>query len=355
VRIAVAAVLLTLAAAGCGSGGPAAVDRSGKWSLADPAAEGVDPGRLAAADEFARTSVPALTSLLVARHGRLVLERYYHLGSPNQPVPVFSVTKSVLSTLVGIALAEGRLRTLDVRLGDALADRIPRGADPEVRSITLRELLTMTSGFGSTEHHPFGGGGDYRTAPDWVRSILGSMLISRPGTLFAYDNGGAHVISALLQRRVGVTAAEFARGHLFGPLRIAHPKWTSDRQGISDGATGLWLRPRDLAKLGELYLRRGRWAGWQLVPAEYIDAATTRQVSTGTGTGGLGYGYLWWIYGGGNGIPRLALALGSGGQMVLVSRTQDAVVEMTSDAETDSPPPEELELARRVLDAIPRA
>jgi CubicO group peptidase (beta-lactamase class C family) len=351
ISIALLAAALVLAATGCGVQTDA-VERTGTWSRVEPSLAGVDPARLGSADRFAETHVPALTSLLVARHGSLVLERYYHGGAATEPVPVFSVTKSVVSTLVGIALGQRRLRSLDMRVADVLPDQIPHDADPQVRSITLRQLLTMTAGFGSEATDPFAGGNEFRTAPSWVRSILGSLLTREPGTGFSYDNGDAHLVSAILQRAVGVSAAEFARRHLFGPLRIAPPKWTSDRQGISDGAAGLWLLPRDMAKLGELYLRRGRWAGRQLVPASYVDAATTQQVAAGQNTGGLGYGYLWWTFGGTNDITKLTLALGSGGQMVIVAPSEDAVVVMTSDAETDRPPPEQLELARRVLNAI---
>lgn len=348
---AVAVLALTAGiAAGCGSTAVPPVEQTGVWRSASPAREHVDAKALAAAGDWAERGVPALTALLVARHGLLVFERYYHLGAPNQRVPIYSVTKSVVSTLVGIALEQGRLKSLDLKLGDVLGSEIPAGADPRVRSITLRELLTMAAGFGLAATDPLGDGGNaYRTTPNWVRAILQLPLARNPGTAFRYDNGTAHLVSALLQRVTGETAASFARAQLFAPLRIAADGWWADRQGVTDGAQGLQLYPRDLAKLGELYLRAGRWGDRRLLSAGYVRAATTPHVSPAGG--GIGYGYFWWTYRGRE-FPPLALAIGSGGQLVIVAPTLDTVVVATSDAGTNQPGADELALVRRVLRAV---
>jgi CubicO group peptidase (beta-lactamase class C family) len=352
VSIAVAVFVLTVLVSGCGSRSASPVEKTGVWSRVTAAREGVDAKRLAAADRWAQSRVPALTSLLVARHGRLVFERYYHLGAPNQRVPILSVTKSIISTLVGIALADGKLKTLDVKLRDVLGSDIPADADPRVPLITLRELLTMTAGFGSTATDPFGDGGNaYRTTPNWVHTILGSPPATDPGTAFAYDNGDAHLVSAILQHVTGETAAAFARANLFHPLRINPGNWSADRQGVTDGAAGLELYPRDLAKLGELYLRAGRWGDRQVVPALYVRAATTGQVSPEAAVPGLGYGYFWWTYRG-PGVPRLFLALGSGGQFVIVVPSRDAVIVLTSSSTASTPGATELTLALHALQAL---
>jgi CubicO group peptidase (beta-lactamase class C family) len=345
----VAAVTAGLALTGCGSRAAAPVEQTGVWRLVPPGREHVDPKRLAAAGAWADQGLPSLTALLVARHGRLVFERYYHLGAANQREPILSITKSVVSTLVGIALGEGRLKTLDLKVGDVLGDDVPEGAD-RVRSITLRELLTMTSGFGSAATDPLGDGGNtYRTTPEWVRTILGSPLARPPGESFYYDNGAAHLVSALLQRVTGTTAAAFARKKLFRPLRIDPGSWSADRQGVTDGAAGLQLQPRELAKLGELYLRHGRWAAGRavLVRAGGDDSARLRHRYTRR----LGYGYFWWTYEG-TGSARLFLAIGSGRQLLMVAPTLDAVVVLTSSSGSVGPDPAELELARRALDAV---
>lgn len=347
-------VVIAAAGAGCGSRAPGPVEQTGVWQQATPVSQHVDPKRLAAADRWAQTRVLSLSSLIVARHGRLVFERYYHLGASNQAVPIFSITKSIISTLVGIALGERKLKSLGLKVGEVLGADIPQRADPRVRSITLRELLTMTSGFGSAATDPFGdGGGDYRTTPNWVRSILGSKLAREPGTTFYYDNGDAQLVSAVLQRVTGETAANFASTRLFRPLGIDAGSWWADRQGVTDGAAGLLLHPRDLAKIGELYLRDGSWRGRQLVPASYIRAATTTHALPATTRAGLGYGYLWWTYHGAQ-FPPLFLAIGSGGQFVIVAPTLDTVVVLTSDSDASRPETAELDLARRVLSAVKR-
>jgi CubicO group peptidase (beta-lactamase class C family) len=293
----VAAVTAGLALTGCGSGTPAPVEQTGVWRLVPPAREHVDPKRLAAAGAWADRVLPSLNALLVARHGRLVFEHHYHLGAANQREPILSITKSIVSTLVGIALGDGTLKMLDLKVGDVLGDDVPEGADPRVRSITLRELVTMTSGFGSAATDPLGDGGNaYRTTPDWVRTILGSPLARAPGESFYYDNGDAHLVSAILQRVTGATTAAFARKKLFLPLRIDPGSWWADRQGVTDGAMGLQLKPRDLAKLGQLYLRHGRWGGRQVVPCAYVRDATSSHVSATDTHTGLGYGYFWWTY-----------------------------------------------------------
>ncbi|HEX6699758.1 MAG TPA: serine hydrolase [Gaiellaceae bacterium] len=343
-----------LALTGCGGHAVRPVEQTGAWRVDPPAREDVDAKRLDAAGAWGDRVLPSLTALLVARHGRLVFERYYHLGAANQPVPILSITKSVLSTLVGIALREGRLGTLDLTVGDLFGADVPRGADSRVRSITLRQLLTMTSGLGSRATDPLGDGGNaYRTTPNWVRTILGAPLARAPGTSFFYDNGDAHLVSALLQRATGTTAAAFARDELFRPLRIEPGPWSADPQGVTDGAAGLQLKPRDLAKLGELYLRHGRWGGRQIVPAAYVRDATSQRVSAADTGRGLGYGYLWWTFRGA-GFPRLFLAIGSGGQLLIVAPALDAVVVLTSTSEQVAPDLTELELARRVFDAIRR-
>jgi CubicO group peptidase (beta-lactamase class C family) len=350
----VAAVTAGFVLTGCGSRAAAPVEQTGEWQLVPAGREHVDPGRLAAAGVWGDQSVPSLTAMLVARHGRLVFERYYHLGAVNERGPLLSITKSVVSTLVGIAFGKGMLKTLDVKVGHVLGHEVPEGADARVRSITLRELLTMTSGFGSAATDPLGDGGNaYRTTPNWVRTILGSPLARPPGEAFYYDNGDAHLVSAILQRVTGASTAAFARRNLFRPLRIDPGSWWADPQGVTDGAMGLQLRPRDLAKLGELYLRHGRWDGHQIVPATYVREATRPHVSATDTRAGLGYGYFWWTHEGAR-LPRLFLAVGSGGQLLIVAPTLDTVVVLTSSSGSVGPDPAELELARRALGAVRR-
>jgi CubicO group peptidase (beta-lactamase class C family) len=222
---------------------------------------GVDAGRLRAAEaELAAT--PGLTSVLVMRHGRLVLERYYHGGARDRYWSMFSVTKSVVSALVGIALRDGRLGDVRQRLVGFFPHELLGSADPRIRRITLRDLLTMSAGYRDVNT-------PYET-DDWVRALLNRPLASAPGAAFSYDDGSADLLSAVLTKVTHTTAATYADRVLFGPLGIHPSRWNGDGQGHSLGSGGLFLRPRDMLRLGELYLDGGRRHGRPIVPRAWV-------------------------------------------------------------------------------------
>lgn len=313
--LAALAVLLTLVASGCGGSVRTAVDQTGRWERAAPADEGVDAARLRALDRALRRRYTDVLSFLVARDGRLVFEGYYRGRSRDTIFDVYSVTKSVTSALVGIALRDGRIKSLDQTLGDYFDGR----AAPAARRITVRQLLTMTAGWAEND----GTLDEAEPVRDWVRFLSARPLSSPPGLRFGYDGGSSHLLSALVHRATGLPLEELARRELWAPLGIRKPFWTSDRIADNTGATGLQLRARDMAKLGQLYLQRGRWGGRQIVPAWYVDASTRRQVPAA----GIarGYGYQWWIVDGG------FAAVGFAEQVVAVFPKLDLVVAATTD------------------------
>ena len=257
---------------------------------------------------------PGVLSVLVERDGRLVFERYYRGASRSGRIDVFSVTKSVTSTLIGIALSEGKLRSLDQRLGEFFPKEVDHARDKRVRKITLRHLLEMRSGYRDVAAI---------RSDDWVRTQIDRPLAEDPGRGRAYDNGSYHLLSAVLTKATGMTAGAYARRVLLGPLGIRSTIWASDGQGHNLGNTGLRLSSRDLLRLGDLYLHGGRWNGRQLVPAAYVRAATRRHTNLG---GGGGYGYGWWVFGG---RPPGFAALGYGGQAVATYPRQHVVVVVT--------------------------
>ena len=218
-----------------------------------------------------------LRAVLVATEDRIVFEQYYGSDQDTYRV-VNSVTKSVVSTLIGIAQHEGLIDSLD----DTLAELLPRYADAmstRVAGATLRQLLTMTAGFPGT---PGATAPAFTQSADWVRDIL-THPESPPGSRFLYSDGTSHLLTAVLEEATGTSALNFARSRLFGPLGIDtqpafHPAarhkpqakdladyqnadfaWPSDPQGISTGWWGIKLRPRDMVKLGQLFLAGGRW------------------------------------------------------------------------------------------------
>jgi CubicO group peptidase (beta-lactamase class C family) len=325
------------------------------WRTAPPAQVGMDPKVLAVLD----TNVayhPQLRSLLVVRHGYLVYERYWN-GDAHTGQAAFSVTKSFTGTLVGIALGDHHLKSLDQTVGELLAAHLPPNADPRLAKVTVRQLLTMTSGLAGDDGSL---GGDFDLllrllqSRDWVRTILGRKLVTRPGSTFAYSNAGSHLLSAIVADTTGQSTLAFARARLFAPLGIhaehalqpvnidnasraeaqaydrAAVAWNTDPQGYQTGWSGLKLPARDLAKLGYLYLNGGRWDGVQVVPADYVRAATQAQSQPPPSAGLHGYGYQWWATSE-QGHPSF-LAMGFGGQFVQVVPDLDLVVVITSDA-----------------------
>jgi CubicO group peptidase (beta-lactamase class C family) len=305
-------LVIALVAAGCAASAEEThrqpIPRSPVWEQAAPESVGLDPRVIAEADRLARTKLRGVTSLLVARHGRLVVERYYAGLQASDQVPVFSITKTFVSALVGIALADGRLRSIDERLVAVL---------PETQSpITLRQLLTMTAGFGRSLSFQL-------TDPT---ALANRPLVNEPGTTFNYDSGSSDLLAAVLKRATGMTAAQYAQRRLFAPLGIRGARWPSSR-----GGSGLILRPRDLLAFGQMYLDSGKWRGRRVVSSAWVRASTRTQVHVPREQAlSEGYGYNWWI---GDRAPRLFAAHGYLGQALVVFPQLDTVVVVTSSGE----------------------
>jgi CubicO group peptidase (beta-lactamase class C family) len=317
----------------------------------------MDPAVLATIAGNVSSLYPQVRSVLVVHHGYLVYERYWQGMTASDGNDVQSVTKSVVSALVGIALGDGKLKGLNQTVAELLAAHLPKDADPRVARVTLEQLLTMTSGLAGDDPSL---GGDPRisqrqgASPDWIGHILGRRLATNPGTSFAYSSATSQLLSAVVADATGQSTLAFARARLFGPLGIAsakapepifvaHPSpatlkadeqapvaWPTDPQGYHLGFSGLKLPSRDLAKFGYLYLNGGRWDTTQVVPAGYV-AASTRPHSTPPPDGpGASYGYQWWVTSQA-GHPSF-LAHGKDGQLLQVVPDLDLVVVITSNA-----------------------
>lgn len=289
-------------------GESAAPDPPYVWPEALPAAEGLDPALLDSADQHIVRELPNVNALLVARHGRLVYERYYHGRHAEAVQEVHSVTKSFVGAFVGIALHRGWLSGIDQAVLPFFPDIADTVADDRKRAITLRHLLTMSSGidFERTVH---------TIPPDWVAAIFQAPLAHDPGTAYLYDGANPHLLSALLTGVAGGDLSTAGRGLLFGPLNITRGRWTADPQGNSNGGTGLFLTARDMAKLGQLYLQDGVWEGTRLLAEGWVARSTTPAFDL---PGAWDYGFLWWtappeVYG-----ARAWIAAGYRGQLIMV-------------------------------------
>jgi CubicO group peptidase (beta-lactamase class C family) len=309
----------------------------------------VDAGLAAAVDGFFADDLPGTyrnrRALVVTVGGRTMLERHDAGSTAATTYNVQSVGKSILCTLVGIAVGAGRLR-LDATLAELLPAYRPV-MSPGTAAVTLRQLVTMTAGL-PADFYASVFGPDVPRDVDWVRTILVAGQEGPPGR-FRYSNGGMHLVAAILRRAVG-PLLPYARRTLFDPLGIrttpavegvARPEaiprydaavfaWPADPQGVNIGGGGQKLAAGDLARLGALWLAGGRWEGRQLVPAGWLAAATTRQVPA-EGPYGYGYGFGTFTVGG----HRAFAAFGGGGQLVEVVPDLELVAVVQSTSPTD--------------------
>ncbi|HEX2157137.1 MAG TPA: serine hydrolase domain-containing protein [Actinomycetes bacterium] len=261
--------------------------------------------------------------LRVEVDGRAVFDRHYR--GP-EVADSFSVTKSVVATLAGIAVAEGRLDDLDLPVGRALPDL----AGTPVAGQTLRQLLTMTRG--AETEGPFEIDEVMAQPGGWLERIAAAPQLDEPGTRFRYDNGGAHLFGAALSALVGMPLSAYAEARLFRPLGIGRWQWPRDPDGWDYGAGHLRLAADDLAKLGLLWLDGGRWQGRQL-----LDPGFASEMVTAHNGGGPPedhpYGYLLWV------APGHVFAAGWAGQLVAAVPAARAVVVVTGDPRFDPGPP----------------
>jgi len=260
------------------------------WPTSRPEDQGLDPQTLAEMLATIQARRLNLHSLLVIRNGTLVSETYFGPYQADTPHESYSVTKSFIATLIGIASDRGAIDQLDRPILDFFPEQAAR-RDPQKQAITLEDLLTMRAGLEWEE-----GDAAYRAlyqSPDWVEFMLERPMAGPRGKVFNYCSGCSHLLSALLESATDMNPRAFAEETLFGPLGIRSARWATDSAGIPIGGWGLQLTPRDMAKLGYLYLQRGEWAGQRIVSAQWVEAAIQTHTPT---EDDLGYGYQWWTY-----------------------------------------------------------
>ncbi len=275
------------------------------------------------ADVVARAAaLPRLRSLLVSVEGRLVEERYFHGATAGRAANLKSASKTIIALLVGIALDRGLLKSLEQPIGPFFPQYLK--GQPEKAAITIGDLVTMRAGLEATSGRNYG---RWVLSSNWVRHVLQQPFEDEPGGRMIYSTGSSHLLSAILTRVSGMSTLEFARRHLGTPLGITIPAWTRDPQGIYLGGNEMHLRPRDLLKIGELYLNEGRVGERQVVSEEWLrESAVARTISRFSGT--RAYGYGWWL----RELARydIVYAWGYGGQFAFVIPDLRAVVVTTS-------------------------
>ena len=269
-------------------------------------------------------------SLLVVRHGRIITEAYYAPYTADIPHDIHSSTKAVIGTLTGMITKDGLLDRLDHPVLDFFADRNIANVDDRKKAITVQNLLDMTSGLDWDEG--FEGGkeqsvGDLERSADWSQFILDRPMAHAPGELFYYNSGNPHLLSAIVAKLTGQRAEDYAKEKLFGPLGIAAWRWGRDPQGVSIGGSSLAMLPRDMAKIGYLYLHHGEWEGKQFLPVGWADVLQHRTVNMHASYDpNQRYSNLFWVFPGG----RVFMAVGWHGQLIAVFPDLDIVAVVTA-------------------------
>lgn len=284
-----------------------------------PESQGVSSDAIRDFVETANKQVDTMNSFMLIRHGAVVAECWWKPESAEKPHVLHSLSKSFTSTAVGLAVSEGKLSIFDPVL-KFFPDDAPPEPSKNLQAMRVRDLLTMSCG-DQTEPH-------FTADMPWAKTFLAQPVEHKPGTHFLYNSAGTHMLSAIVTKVTGQTVLDYLRPRLFEPLGIENPEWGTSPQGNSLGGWGLKIRTEDIAKFGELYLQHGKWHGKQLIPADWVEQATSRQMSNGsdpTKDWDQGYGFQFWRC-------RHGAFRGDGahGQFCLVLPEEDAVVAITA-------------------------
>jgi CubicO group peptidase (beta-lactamase class C family) len=355
-RFAVALIAgLVTASLGAASQTPAA-GPTRTWATASPEALGFRPDALESFDRaLAAGTHGYVDGMLVLRHGRIAFERSYSheydrlfagKGAPgiyNYYDPAWhpfykrstlhtmqSVSKSVTSALIGIAIARGEIPSVDVTVMPYFS-AFKVKPDPRRNRMRLRDVLTMTTGIqwdesSTTYTNATNNCAEMEATSDWIQYVLDQPMAAEPGTTFVYNSGATQLLSYIIKKATGLNADEYAKAHLFTPLGIEY-YWKRTPKGLADTEGGLYLQPRDLAKFGSLFLNGGTWDAKRILPADWVKQSTTWLVDASRGRG---YGYKWWVLSRkGPGTFDAYAALGYGGQHLIVVPELDLIAVFT--------------------------
>ena len=274
-------------------------------------------------------------SMMVLQNGKVIGEKWQSRGDAATPHILNSASKTLTSTAAGFAVAEGKLK-LDDKVINFFPDKLPQNVSDNLKSMTVRDLLTMTSGQAKANTTA-----QRQTKQDWIAAFLAEPVPYKPGTYYAYNGLGTFMVSAIVQKVVGENIFDYLTTRLFRPLGITGISWDESPDGINCGGWGAYLKTEDMAKIGQFYLQKGKWNNKQLLPEWWIEEASKAQVPSRPG--GMtdaefkkkdpenndwmqGYGYQIW-----RGRHNSYRADGANGQYILVLPDQNAVVAVTAD------------------------
>jgi CubicO group peptidase (beta-lactamase class C family) len=308
------------------------------WQGITPATMSLDTKKLLGLETTLKSEYSNINGIIVVRNGYIVFEKYFNGFGPMDPHHITSVTKSILSALIGIAINKGYIESTDQKVLDFFPEYIPTTDNPQKHEVTLRHLLTMTAPYSFEDwHEPFD---KLCASQDWIKYTLDMLGENGSIGAFKYSSAGAHLLSAILTRSTGKAAREFANEHLFAPIGMKTipayemkafgyddlfgkklKGWAHDPAGNSTGGWGLKLAPQDMARFGLLYLNNGTWNNNQIIPEEWIKASIALNSNK--------YGYLWWLFKEKDVFAYAAM--GDGGNIICCIPEKNMVVAIASE------------------------
>jgi CubicO group peptidase (beta-lactamase class C family) len=292
------------------------------WEISTPEEQGIESEPLVAMLEKIYNESLKIRSVIIIRNNKLVLETYVHPYNRNVMHDVKSVSKSIISAVVGISLDRRIFKNLDQKVSEFFPEYFPEGEDPRKREINLRDLLMMSAGLDLDENGQVMR--EIMAQNDWIRATFAQPMIADSIRSFNYCTFLTHTMSAILTRASGKSLFELSNNFLFEPLGISRIHWEKGPQGYYFGGDKLWLTPPDMAKFGFLFLNNGKWEKKQIVSDKWVTESTQNQFEIFNKDGFSGYGYWWWLAEDGSYLAR-----GFGGQIISVYPELNMVVVFT--------------------------
>ncbi|MDJ0712187.1 MAG: serine hydrolase [Woeseiaceae bacterium] len=325
------------------------------WRYSTPEDQGVRSDALVGMMASYRSSAQNdpnlfIDSITIIRNGYVIADFYQNPLYPRDELHVIhSVVKSIVSTLIGIAIDQGHIASVDTPVIEVFSDLEIENLDDRKRAITIRDLLTMQTGMHSRDSYLYGHEGLFalQHSDDWLQHALSLPMAAVPGERFDYSNISTFLLSAIIAESTGMDTLAYARKHLFGPLGIEDVKWEWNSENQPIAWARMWLKPNDLAKIGLLYLQQGRWDGRQIISADWVAESLTPQAYPKNVVDILnkdmsrnqeassrnwiaqrffrpctdGYGYQWWLDRRGH-----YCAMGTSGQFLIVAPNENLIV-----------------------------
>jgi CubicO group peptidase (beta-lactamase class C family) len=316
--------ILLLAASACG-----VQETSTALERSIPEREGVNSAGIIDFLDAVEQSDHEFHSFLFLRHGKVIAEGWWDPYGPDLKHTLYSTSKSFTSTAIGLAVSEGLISVED-KVISFFPEDLPDTVSPYLADLTIRDVISMTTG---QDPDPTGA---VLTDSNWVAAFLATPIVNEPGSVFLYNTLGTYMLSAVISEVTGETVLDYLTPRLFDPLGITGVDWEVDPQGRNTGGWGLRVKTEDMAKFGQLYLQHGMWRGEQILPASWVEEATTASIlqspevpqSVRDSSDWLqGYGYQFWRC-----RNNAFRADGAFGQFIIVLPDQDAVVVITSES-----------------------